>query len=181
MPVPTMRCMGTNSPMRRTPLFPVGSRQGNVLCMAAAPLPERGGGVLKKESSIALCAVKSGLPPGTCLRYRGSWGYMPLMYFEVRADLFIAKQTFTNMLAYPALAMGGVQEATKEHSLEMLSGEELKHPCILLREEQTHCSEQVCRYIHHYKVLLPWCWVLFNFFFLAFLAFSASFSHISYS
>lgn len=82
---------------------------------------------------------------------------MPLMYFEVRAGLFIVKQTFTNTLAYPALAMGGVQEATKEHSLEMLSGEELKHPHILLREEQTHCSEQVCRYIYHYKVLLPRC------------------------
>lgn len=70
------------------------------------------------------------------------------MYFEVRADLFIAKQTFTNMLVYPALAMGGVQEATKQHSLERLSGEEPKHTCILLREEQTHCSEQVCRYIY---------------------------------
>lgn len=77
------------------------------------------------------------------------------MYFEVRADLFIAKQTFTNTLVYPALAVGGVQEATKEPSLETLSCEELKNLCILLREEQTHCSEQVCRYIHHYKVLLP--------------------------
>lgn len=92
-------CTGTNSSVRRTPLFPVGSRQGNVLCMAAAPLAECGGGALEKESSIALCAVKSGLPPGMCLRYRGSWGYTPLMYFEVRADLFIAKQTFTKMLA----------------------------------------------------------------------------------
>lgn len=82
---------------------------------------------------------------------------MLLMYFEVRADLFIAKQTFSNMLVYPALAIGGVQEATKEHSLERLSGEELKRLCILLREEQTHCSEQVCRYTHHNKVSLPWC------------------------
>lgn len=176
-----MRWAGTNSPVKRTPLFPVGSHQGHVLGMAAAPLPECGGGALKKESSIALCAAKSGLPPGMCLRYRGSWGYMPLMYFEVRADLFIAKQTFTDMLAYPALAVGGVQEATKERSLETLSGEELKHPCILLREEQTHCSEQVCRYIHHYKELLLRCWVLFSFFVLALLAFSPPFTHVPYS
>lgn len=106
-----MQCMGTNSPVKRTPLLPVGSHQGRMLKVAAAPLAACGGGALKRESSVALCAVKPGLPPGMCLRYRGSWGYVPLMYFEVRADLFIAKQTFTSMLAYPALALGGYKRA----------------------------------------------------------------------